>query len=159
MASSSPLVDLCRRSGFHVEPQVNFDGTPDQNTMVVSFPSKFPEHTKVAKDMTAIDQLEVVKRLQTEWSDNAVSVTIYYKKEELEDIKNWLAQNYNDNVKTVSFLLHSEHGFKQAPLEEITEEHYNEMISKVTPITSVSFKDGDITGGLDECASGACPIK
>ena len=37
--------------------------------------------------------------------------------------------NFNENIKTCSFLLHSEHGFDQAPLEEITKEKYEEMIS------------------------------
>jgi hypothetical protein len=46
----------------------------------------------------------------------------YYKKEELPEIKQWLKENYKDSVKSVSFLLHSEHGFKQAPYEEITKE-------------------------------------
>ena len=48
--------------------------------------------------------VELVKKLQAEWSDNAVSVTIYYRKEELPSIQLWLKHNYNDNLKTVSFL-------------------------------------------------------
>ena len=40
-----------------------------------------------AGDMTAI---KVIKRLQQEWSDNSVSVTIYYRKEELDEIKTCL---------------------------------------------------------------------
>jgi len=158
IASNSNLIEICRTNGYPMEFQRNFDGTEDKSTIVVSFPCSVPEGTTVAKDMTAIDQLNVIKRLQTEWSDNSVSVTIYYKKEELEGIKQWLSENYNDNIKTVSFLLHNEHGFIQAPLEEITEEQYNEMKSKVTPITGVSFKEEDVLGS-DECASGVCPIK
>ena len=107
--------------------------------------------------MTAIDQLEVIKRLQKEWSDNAVSVTIYYRKEELAAIKSWLKDNYV-NVKTVSFLLHNEHGFDQAPLEEISKEKYEEMSAMVKPLVSVDgvrFEDLDIT----DCDSGACPVR
>ena len=69
-----------------------------------------------------IKQLEYVKRLQAEWSDNAVSVTVYYRKEELPELKEWLKANYNEHLKSVSFLLHSEHGFLQAPYEEILKE-------------------------------------
>lgn len=159
MASNIPLADLCRRGGYDVEFQKNFDGSEDKNTLVVSFPCSFPEGTKLAHEMSAIDQLEVIKRLQTEWSDNSVSVTIYYKKEELPSIREWLTANYTENLKTVSFLLHSDHGFQQAPLEEITEEKYSEMVAKARPITSIaSIDESSVDGGL-ECSTGACPIK
>jgi hypothetical protein len=157
IASNNPLVEVCRSHGYPIEFQRNFDGTEDKNTVVVSFPSSFPEGTKFAKDMTAIDQLEVIKRLQKEWSDNAVSVTIYYRKEELSEIKQWLSKNYNTCLKTVSFLLHSEHGFDQAPLEEITKKQFEELSNKVRRIESLST-----TGDFEmdaECATGACPIK
>jgi hypothetical protein len=108
--------------------------------------------------MTAIDQLEVVKSLQATWSDNAVSVTIYYRAEELVQIKQWLSANYNDNLKTVSFLLHSEHGFQQAPLEEITKEEYEAYSARVVPISNLAVIDG-VEDSAAECASGVCPIK
>lgn len=157
MASGTPLVMAAKEAGYPVEFVRNFDGTEDYSTEVVSFPCKFPEGTTLAGDMTAIDQLEVIKRLQKEWSDNAVSVTIYYRKEELEAIKLWLKNNYA-NVKTVSFLLHNDHGFDQAPLEEISKEKYEEMSSMVKPLVSIDgikFDDLDIT----DCDSGACPVR
>lgn len=157
MATESELVKVCRENGYHVEYVRNFDGTEDHSTVVVSFPCEFPEGTRLAKDMSAVDQLNVIKRLQAEWSDNSVSVTIYYRKEELEKIKYWLALNYM-NVKSVSFLLHNEHGFDQAPLEEITKEQYEEMKAKVVPITSLSSLNMDDID-IAECDSGACPIR
>lgn len=159
MASNSNLVQVCRDNGYHVEFQRNFDGTEDRSTVVVSFPCMVPEGTKLAQDMTAIDQLEIIKRLQAEWSDNSVSVTIYYRKNELDEIKKWLAENYTNSVKTVSFLLHSEHGFQQAPMEEITKEQFEEMSKNVKPISSISFKEEDIIGDGSDCIQGVCPIK
>ena len=64
--------------------------------------------------------------------------------------------NWWRSLKTVSFLLHNDHGFAQAPYEEITEEQYEKMSSKLKPIES--FKSGDVLGGL-ECEGGACPIR
>ena len=157
MASDSSLVSAARRNGYHVEYVRNFDGTEDKSTSVVSFPCSFPEGTSLAADMSAIDQLNVIKRLQSEWSDNAVSVTIYYRKEELDGIKDWLALNYK-NMKSVSFLLHNDHGFDQAPLEEITKEQFEEMSRAITPITSLealSLEDVDI----QDCEGGACPVR
>jgi ribonucleotide reductase alpha subunit len=158
MASNSPLVKLCRSNGYFVEYQRNFDGSEDRNTVVVSFPCKVPEGTVLAKDTTAVQQLEYVKRLQTEWSDNAVSCTIYYRKEELPLIRKWLEENYNDNIKSVSFLLHSDHGFDQAPYEEVSKEVYEEYADRVTPITSGEIKEDELLDSF-ECVGGVCPIK
>jgi ribonucleoside-triphosphate reductase len=158
MASNSNLVSLCRDNGYDIEYQRNFDGSEDKNTVVVSFPCKYPEGTVVAKDVTAIDQMNFVKELQKNWSDNSVSCTVYYRKEELPAIKEWLKENYNHNVKTVSFLLHNDHGFDQAPYEEITKERYEELAAKVKPITSVEVREDDLLDST-ECVTGACPIK
>jgi hypothetical protein len=157
MAADSELVKVCRDNGYHVEYVRNFDGTEDHSTVVVSFPCSFPENTTFADDMTAVDQLEVIKRLQAEWSDNSVSVTIYYRKSELDDIKAWLAENYV-NVKSVSFLLHNEHGFDQAPMEEITHEKWLEMSKSVTPITSLASLNMDDID-IADCETGACPVR
>lgn len=139
-----------------MEPVRGFDGTADRTTVVAEFPFSYPEGTRLANDMSAIDQLEVVRRLQSEWSDNSVSCTIYYRLEELPDIKAYLAKHYDRNFKSLSFLLHQDHGFDQAPLEEITEEEFEKRIKKCTPITSV--KEVDFEEDL-ECASGVCPVK
>ncbi len=157
MAADSELASVARNNGYFVEYVRNFDGTEDHSTVVVEFPCQFPAGTMFADDMTAIDQLNVIRKLQAEWSDNSVSVTIYYRKEELDAIKAWLVVNYV-NTKSVSFLLHSDHGFDQAPLEEITEARYLEMKESVTPITSLdnlNMDDIDIA----DCDTGACPVR
>jgi ribonucleotide reductase alpha subunit len=157
IASNNPLVETCRQHGFDIEYQRNFDGTDDKNTVIVSFPVSVPEGTIVASDLTAMQQMEYVKRLQSEWSDNAVSCTVYYKPEELPEIKKWLRKNYNKGVKTMSFLLHKDHGFAQAPYEEITKEQYEEYSSRTKPITSGEVVEDGIESM--ECSSGICPIK
>ena len=157
MAADSELASVARNNGYFVEYVRNFDGTEDHSTVVVEFPCQFPDGTMFAEDMTAIDQLNVIRKLQAEWSDNSVSVTIYYRKDELDSIKQWLSDNYV-NTKSVSFLLHSEHGFDQAPLEEITEARYLEMKEAVTEITSLdSLKMSDID--IADCDTGACPVR
>ena len=156
IAADHPLVQVCREHGYPVEYQRHFDGSEDHSTMVVSFPFCYPEGTKIAAEMTAIDQLEVVKWLQANWSDNSVSCTVYYRKEELPEIKKYLAKNYKNNHKSLSFLLHNEHGFHQAPLEEITKEAYDELVASTRLITHIDEAAFD---GGDECASGACPVK
>ena len=158
MQADSPLVNVCRESGYPVEFQRSFDGTDQHDTVVVSFPFSYPKGTPVASEFTAIDQLEWVKRMQTEWSDNAVSCTVYYKMEELPGIREYLTKNYNKNFKSLSFLLHSDHGFLQPPLEAITEEEYNSLVSSTTLITSISSTGTAIDDSM-ECAGGVCPVR
>lgn len=159
MASGDPLVSTCKQHGFHVEPVKNFDGTFNWDTMVVSFPIRVPEGTVCAKDLTAVQQLDYSKWLQNNWADNSVSVTVYYKKEELASIKEWLEKNYDRSVKTVSFLLHNEHGFAQAPYEEITEEQFKTLSKGTKPINKIENDIGMELKDSLECSSGACPVK
>jgi ribonucleotide reductase alpha subunit len=162
IASGSNLIELVKKHGYHVEYSKNFDQSIDPLTQIISFPYTLPEGTVFADECSAIEQLEYVKRLQTEWSDNSVSCTVYYKKEELNDIKKWLKKYYNMGLKSVSFLLHSDHGFQQAPLEKITKEVYDDMVSKCRPITSVegvcfSPEDEEFIG--EACVGGSCPLR
>ena len=156
MSSDDALVDICRDANYPVEYAKNFDGTEDRGTVVVEFPCHINGKTILAKDMTAIKQLELVKELQTKWSDNSVSVTVYYKLEELDEIKEWMKKNYEKSLKTVSFLLHSDHGFAQAPYEEITPEEYDKRVSRLKEIKPVAT--GEVLEGV-ECEGGACPIR
>ena len=156
MASEHQLVEVCRKNGYPIEFQKKFDGSEDKGTVVVTFPFSYPSGTILAKDMTALQQLSWIKRLQEIWSDNSVSCTIYYKMEELPEIKEYLKKYYRNNHKSLSFLLHSEHGFKQAPLEEITKEQFRELNNRVTLISNLHSAEFE---SVEECAGGACPVR
>lgn len=157
MASDSPLVPMCSINGYNVEPAVEFDESLSKTTMVVTFPCKVPESTPVAANYSWKEQLDMVIKMQTEWSDNSVSCTVYYKKEDLEDIKTYLENNFSDNLKTVSFLLYQGHGFVQAPYETISKEVYEQEIKRIKPLTSVIINNNDFD--VVDCESGACPVK
>jgi ribonucleoside-triphosphate reductase len=156
ISSDNKLVEVCRSHGYPIEYNLNIDGTEDYSTVVVTFPFSYPSGTVLAKDLSAINQLENIQFMQRNWSDNSVSCTVYYRKEELPKIKEYLARTYNNNYKSLSFLLHNEHGFKQAPYEEISKEEYEALSARTTLITHVD--EANFEGG-DECASGACPIR
>lgn len=156
IAAGHPLVETCRKNGYPIEYVRHFDGTEDYNTVVVTFPFAYPSGTKLAKEMTALDQIKEIRRLQEDWSDNSVSCTIYYRKEEIPEIREYLLRHYRNGHKSLSFLLHSEHGFTQAPYEEITREQYESLLAKTNVITSIESAEFE---GQDECAAGMCPIK
>jgi ribonucleoside-triphosphate reductase len=159
MASNDPLVSYCRDLGYYTEYVVNFDGSENHDTVVVEFPCETPDGALFADDMGVIKQLDMVKKLQEVWSDNAVSVTAYYSEDELPTLKQWLSDNYENGIKSVSFLLRQKHGFKQAPYEEITKEQYETKKSKVKPIAMLNQNLGNEALEGIECEGGACPIK
>jgi hypothetical protein len=132
MSSDTPLVDICRKHGYEVEHQMNFDGTVDHTTDIPCFPCKYPDGTILAKDMSAIKQMEIIKKLQSTWSDNAVSCTVYYKPEELKEVREWLDENY----------------------EELT--------AVATPVSAASikyYKSDDALASEPACSGGMCPVK
>lgn len=157
--SVDPLVESCRKRGYKVVWDIGIDGREDHTKYVVEFPCKSPKDAILAANMTAVEQLEWVKRMQTDWADNAVSVTVYYRKEEMGAIKDWLLDNYDKNVKSVSFLLHSEHNFPLPPYEEITEEMYNKIMSKINLTIPLNDVLTNSSIEMEDCSTGACPIK
>jgi ribonucleotide reductase alpha subunit len=157
--AADPLVDACRKRGYKVVPDIGLDGREDHTKWVVEFPAESPEGAVLAADMTAVEQLEWVKRMQTDWADNAVSVTVYYRVEELAEIKEWLKSNYDNSVKSVSFLLHSDHNFLLAPYEEIDESTYHSMVSKINFAVPLGSTVDDNMLDDPSCATGACPVR
>ena len=158
-SSVDPLVDACRRRGYKVTWDMGLDGREDHSRYVIEFPCKSPENSILAANMTAIQQLEWVKKMQTIWADNAVSVTVYYRKEELPLIKDWLSKNYDSSVKSVSFLLHVDHNFALPPYEEISKEEYEKASAKLDLSIPLQENSMDLTIDFDDCATGACPIR
>lgn len=157
MAANSNLVQVCKDNGYFVEFVRGFDGKPDFTTVVVEFPCKVPEGTPVGDSLGAIEHLNLIKWMQTNWSDNSVSCTVYYSKEELPAIQEWLVENFNESLKTVSFLLYYGHGFDQAPYETISKDRYDELIEIVKPIHKITVQEDDFE--VQDCDNGSCPIK
>lgn len=157
-ASNDPLIPLLRQAGHSMEPVQRFDGTLDHGTQVVDFYLAAPQGLPCADEgFTTWDQLKAWELAQRHWSDQAVSVTVYYRREELPQIKAWMLDNLKI-VKTISFLCHNDHGFKQAPKEAITGTQFEELSAKVKPIEFEQIQGDDLTDSL-ECPGGVCPIK
>ena len=86
-----------------------------------------------------------------------MSVSVYYKKEEIPKIKEWVRDNLKE-IKSISFLCHNDHGFQQAPKERITQEQFEKLSAKIKPIDIDSISEGNEIAGL-ECEGGVCPVK
>lgn len=157
-SSDDPLIPLLKEAGHVVEAVKKFDGSLDYGTLVVEFPCETSPDTPTAdEDWDTWKQLEVLKMVQKYWSDNSVSVTVYYKKEDINLLQDWLKENIS-SIKTISFLAHNEHGFDQAPYEAITEEQYKRLIQNIKPVDTENIGEAQDVE-LNDCAGGVCPIK
>ena len=158
ISSNSPLVDVVKKHGYYVEFKKNLDGSDDRGTVVAEFPCMYDFDVPSAEDVTVLEHLDKVKFMQKNWSDNSVSVSVYYKKEDVPELRKYIEENFKDNFKTLSFMLYTGHGFVQAPYEPISEDQYKYLASKVIPIESFDFDEDDIDD-LGACGIGGCPIK
>jgi hypothetical protein len=158
LASNDRLVPILKAAGYYSEPEVKFDGSFNHNTQVFDFYEQVPDVVPcVDEGWTLQKQLDTLLMAQECWADQAVSVTVYYRKEEIPFIKQWLADNYS-KLKTISFLCHNDHGFKQAPWEAITKEVFEEKSSKLKEVdVEAMFSSG--SSAVDDCEGGACPVK
>lgn len=158
VGSDDPLVQQAKDAGYNVQYDLQLDGTLNRRLCVVDFPCEMASAKKTGKTMTAVEQLERAVLAQRIWSDNAVSVSVYYKEEELPAIKEWLRENYDNSVKSVSFVLHSDHNFPLPPYESITKEQYQRMAAKLKPML-LSGPGEDVSDQLEGCVGGVCPVK
>jgi len=150
LSKNSDLIEPITSAGYKIEVD-----SYSPNTVVAEFPihEKFFERSKT--DVSIWEQAENAAAYQKTWSDNQVSITITFKPEEADQIKHVL-ECYEDKLKSVSFLPIKEHGYKQAPYEEITKEQYEEMTSNLKPLLLDETQDREI--GEKFCDTDTCEL-
>ena len=168
-----PLVDKLRDAGYPVEKH------PQQpDAVLVSFPVKFDNVKFDKKNImlngkqveiecnleSAIKQLERYKKWQVNWCQQNVSNTISYSPDEVEDIVDWLLDNWGCYVG-VSFLYRydptmraEDMGAAYLPQTVVTKAEYEAVMQNISEVILDDGTEGDIDAG-SECAGGTCPIK
>ena len=145
--NGTDLLSSMEKAGYEIEPASN-----DKHTIIVSIPVHEKYAKKFKHDFTLEEQMINVIDYQREWSDNNISVTITFKSGEKYKIV-YLLRKYDTQLKAISFLPLSDHGYVQAVYETISEDKYMKMVSKISkvdfsqmtaePIGS-QFCDGDV---------------
>jgi ribonucleoside-diphosphate reductase alpha chain len=154
-----PIVRYMVDAGFYHEDDI----TKPDSTIIFSFPIKAPANAIFQKDKTAIEQLELWKIYKTHWTEHNPSVTITVCDDEWLEVGAWVYK-YLDDIVGVSFLPHSNHTYKQAPYQEISEDEYNAWLKKMPKNVDWSklseYELEDTTQGTKElsCSGGACEI-
>ena len=153
---SDKLLDALDEAGYLIENEVSGGAATVNTTKVVSFPIEEKYFEKSKDDVSIWEQVSNVVALQRWWSDNSVSSTITFTKEEREAIPRVL-ETYEDQLKTISFLPLTDHGFALAPYEKITEEQYKEMAKILRPIDFSKIINDDGSGSKF-CDSESCEL-
>jgi len=151
LAKDSPLVDILRKAGFHIEP----DFKDQERTVVVKF-GVSDERVKPVAEVSIWEQMANVVDYQRYWADNQVSCTVKFKAGEDAEIAKVL-ETFEDQLKGISFLPLSNHGYEQAPYEPCTAlevEEYNKKLGE----TDYSDFIGQEAEGAKFCDSDRCVL-
>ena len=150
-----PLTTFLIDQGVPFEPDVT---NPD-HTAVFSFPIASPDASLCRSDITAIEHLEIWRNVQEHWCEHKPSITVNVKENEWIGVGSWVWDNF-DILSGVAFLPYSEHTYRQAPYQEITEEQYNEWVSRMPKqidwdLLKTYEQEDNTTGSQTYACSGA----
>lgn len=157
--TKDPLAKMMLEAGFPAAPDVMNPAA----TLVFSFPIKAPDIAVFRNDRTAIEQLEHWLVYQRHWCEHKPSVTVYVKDEEWPTVGSWVWEHF-DEISGVSFLPHSDHSYRQAPYQEISEAEYNdwvEIMPKDVDWSDVGLyeqEDNTTSSQTMACSGGVCEI-
>jgi ribonucleoside-diphosphate reductase alpha chain len=159
-AKGDPISTFLKEVGIPVEDDV----MKPNDTYVFSFPVKAPEGAIVRNDLTAIEHLNIWLVYQRAWCEHKPSITVSVKEDEWMEVGAWVYKHF-DEVSGISFLPHSDHSYKQAPYQEVTEEEYNALVAKMPAeirwedLSFYETEDGTSTNATLACSSdGNCEL-
>ena len=130
------MMHLFKAAGYKIE-----DDIYSEETSVVYFPVK-SGHKRSEKEVSLFEKIGLAATAQKYWSDNGVSVTLSFDKEEETKFVAPALNMYEGQLKAVSFLPMGNKVYPQQPYSEITEEEYNEYIGKIAKIDWSAIYDG-----------------
>ena len=159
-AKGDPISTFLKEVGIPVEDDV----MKPNDTYVFSFPVKAPDGAIVRNDLTAIEHLNIWLVYQRAWCEHKPSITVSVKEDEWMEVGAWVYKHF-DEVSGISFLPMSDHSYKQAPYQEVTEEEYNNLVAKMPAeirwedLSFYETEDGTSTNATLACSSdGNCEL-
>jgi len=133
IGKNTNLAEELRKNGYHVEPDVY----QPETTLVASFPIDIGKGVKTLKKVSMWEQLSLASFMQRYWADNQVSCTISFSKSKESSQIEPALNFFQYDLKGISFLPTLDDqatAYPQMPYEEIDEEKYKSMMSKIISI-------------------------
>jgi hypothetical protein len=154
--NTDPMIHLLKAAGYKIEPDL-----VSANTQVVYFPVA-SGHKRSEKQVSLFEKIGLAATAQKYWSDNGVSVTLSFDKEEETKFIAPALNMYEGQLKAVSFLPMGNKTYPQQPYTEITEKDYSEYVGKIGKINWSAIYDGaenlEAQGEM-YCTTDYCEIK
>ena len=154
--NTDPMMHLFKAAGYKIEADL-----VSANTSVVYFPVA-SGHKRSEKHVSLFEKIGLAATAQKYWSDNGVSVTLSFDKEEEKKFVAPALNMYEGQLKAVSFLPMGNKTYPQQPYTEITREEYNAYVGTIGKIDWSAIYDGkDNLDAESEkyCSTDACEIK
>ena len=151
-----PMLHLFKAAGYKIEKDL-----VSANTSVVYFPVA-SGHKRAEKEVSLFEKIGLAATAQKYWSDNGVSVTLSFDKEEETKFIAPALNMYEGQLKAVSFLPMGNKTYPQQPYTEITREEYNSYVGTIGKIDWSAIYDGVENleaEGEQYCSTDACEIK
>jgi adenosylcobalamin-dependent ribonucleoside-triphosphate reductase len=154
--NTDPMLHLFKAAGYKIEEDL-----VSANTSVVYFPVA-SGHKRAEKQVSLFEKIGLAATAQKYWSDNGVSVTLSFDKEEETKFIAPALNMYEGQLKAVSFLPMGNKTYPQQPYTEITREEYNSYVGTIGKIDWSAIYDGVENleaEGEQYCSTDACEIK
>jgi len=154
LSAISPLVSILKQAGYRIEPAVS----DPIRTVVVYFPVVHPVGTISKHDVSIWEQFANAVDMQKYWADNQVSITITFKPGEADQIARALSC-FDSQLKGVSLLPISEHGYAQAPYITTGRQEIEAYASTLKPLNfKILSEEGENADANKFCDSDGCVI-
>lgn len=154
LAKNSDLLPFIIEAGYKIEKSKS----DPLNTIIVEIPVNI-ENIRTIDEVSAWEQISLAAFLQKYWSDNQVSCTITFKKEEKDQLK-YILNYFQYQLKGISFLPKIDmKKYSQMPYEAISKYTYQERMKKIKPLNFnlENLKEDGI--GEKGCNNDTCEIK
>ena len=137
LSKHSELLGPLEKAGYKLEPAFGSEDT----TMVVEVPVDVGEGIRTAAELSIWEQFSLAAFLQRHWADNQVSCTATFDPETEADELPHVLKYFQYRLKGISLLpRHPLGAYKQMPYEGITEEEYNNQVSKLKYLSFVGVE-------------------
>lgn len=154
VSNTSDLIPILKDCGYKIEPAAS-----DPSRTVVVYFGILHDEDHVAKDKISIwRQFKDVADIQKNYCDNMVSVTITFKQNEAEQIADCLSA-FEAELKSVSLLPLSEHGYEQAPYMAAPRKEIEDYLAKLKPLDFSNLtSEGENVESNKYCTNDSCEL-
>ncbi len=150
-SANSPIAKFLKDSGVPCAPAPE---APD-SLMVFGFPKKSPKGATCRTEMTAREQFFNWLEWKDNWAEHSVSATIYVEPHEWPELGG-LVYNHIDKITGLSFLPRDNGVYTFAPHEDMTEQQYEEAMSKFPDLNWAKLPEYEAEDMTETAQTFAC---